>query len=101
LRVDLILDTSSRMKTLAADIRSQYLYDMGKGEIGTVSLTLVNDLPADREVILPVSYVNGAPRAGFTKQTLGRRDKIEIALSNVHSDALRTEGHVEVFHLMS
>jgi hypothetical protein len=98
LRVTLFL-TASRMKALAADVRSQYLYDLG--EIGTVTLTLVNDLPADREIVGQVSYVNGAPRSGIWKQTLAHRDKIEIVLSNVHSDVLRTGMKIQVFNLMS
>jgi hypothetical protein len=100
LRIDLFLD-AKRMKALAADVRSQYFYDLGKGEIGTVTVTVVNDLPADREIMGSVSYVNGAPRAFRWKQTLAHRDKIEIGLSNVHSDGLRTGTNVPVFSLMS
>jgi len=96
LSVNLFLSQPA-MKSLAADIRQLYMYDIGRGDIGAARVVVVNDLPADSDVTGSVSYVNGAPRPFRWKQALPRREKLEIGLSNVHADALRTGAAVPVF----
>lgn len=95
--INVALATSPQLlERLRQDVRTSFMHDIGRGELGVTTFIIVNDRADDVSVTGWPAYVEGVPLVEWERQ-LQRRGKLEVRLSNVMADVFRRKYAVIAF----